>query len=161
GARTDMSGANAAGARAGGAGDPAGSGGRGPEDPGARRDNAVLELDALRMDFGGVAAPQGVDLRAQRGEIFAVIGPNGAGKTTVSNVVTGVCRTKAGEVRLDGNPVRGKPHEVTQAGIARTFQNIRLFPNMTATENVMVGVDARHRASVPGALLGLPRYPGE
>jgi branched-chain amino acid transport system ATP-binding protein len=118
----------------------------------------VLELGGLRMEFGGVTALQGVDLSVRRGEIFAVIGPNGAGKTTVFNVVTGVFHPSAGHIRLVGRELAGRrPHEVTQAGIARTFQNIRLFPNMTALENVMVGVDARHRSSVPGALLGLRR----
>ena len=122
-------------------------------------DRVVLELDGLRMDFGGVAALQGVDLAVERGEIFAVIGPNGAGKTTVFNCVTGVFRPTGGEVCVTGKRLAGRrPHQVTQAGIARTFQNIRLFPNMTAIENVMVGVDARHRTSVPGALLGLPRH---
>ena len=119
----------------------------------------VLELLDLRMEFGGVAALQGVDFTVRRGQIFAVIGPNGAGKTTLFNVVTGVFRPSAGDVRLDGKDLCNcPPHEVTQAGIARTFQNIRLFPNMTALENVMVGVDARHSTSVPGALLGLPRH---
>ena len=119
----------------------------------------VLELQDLRMEFGGVAALQGVDLAVERGQIFAVIGPNGAGKTTVFNCVTGVFRPAGGDIRLAGRRIIGRrPHEVTQAGVARTFQNIRLFPNMTAFENVMVGVDARHRTSVPGALLGLPRH---
>ena len=120
---------------------------------------AVLELDGLRMDFGGVAALQGVDLAVERREIFAVIGPNGAGKTTVFNCVTGVFRPTGGQVCVTGTRLGGKrPHEVTKSGIARTFQNIRLFPNMTALQNVMVGADARHRTSVPGALLGLPRH---
>jgi branched-chain amino acid transport system permease protein len=118
----------------------------------------VLELDGLRMEFGGVAALQGVSLSVRKGEIFAVIGPNGAGKTTVFNCVTGVYRPKGGDIRLSDKAVTGRrPHEVTQAGIARTFQNIRLFPNMSALANVMVGVDARHKSSVPGALFGLPR----
>ncbi|HWC12557.1 MAG TPA: ABC transporter ATP-binding protein, partial [Acidimicrobiales bacterium] len=128
----------------------------GPAPPG---DGVVLELDELRMDFGGVAALQGIDLAVERGEIFAVIGPNGAGKTTVFNCVTGVFRPTGGDICVTGRRVAGRrPHQVTKAGIARTFQNIRLFPNMTALENVMVGVDARHRTSVPGALLGLPRH---
>ncbi|HEX2272369.1 MAG TPA: ATP-binding cassette domain-containing protein [Acidimicrobiales bacterium] len=122
-------------------------------------DGVVLELKDLSMDFGGVAALQGVDLAVERGQIYAVIGPNGAGKTTVFNCVTGVFRPAHGDICLVGRPITGRrPHEVTQAGVARTFQNIRLFPNMTALENVMVGVDARHRTSVPGALLGLPRH---
>jgi branched-chain amino acid transport system permease protein len=142
-----------------GPGVPAGTAGRDPKDPGAPQDDIVLRLDELRMEFGGVAALQGVDFHVKRGEIFAVIGPNGAGKTTVFNCVTGVFRPVGGDVCLCERSVTGRrPHEVTQAGIARTFQNIRLFPNMTALENVMVGVDARHRSSVPGALFGLPRF---
>ncbi len=127
--------------------------------PAARGDGVVLELDDLRMDFGGVAALQGVDLAVERGSIFGVIGPNGAGKTTVFNCVTGVFRPTAGDICVSGRRLTGRrPHQVTKAGVARTFQNIRLFPNMTALENVMVGVDARHRTSVPGALFGLPRH---
>jgi branched-chain amino acid transport system permease protein len=122
-------------------------------------DRVVLELDGLRMDFGGVAALQDVDLAVERNEIFGVIGPNGAGKTTVFNCVTGVFRPTGGQVCVTGKRLGGRrPHQVTKAGIARTFQNIRLFPNMTAMQNVMVGTDARHRTSVPGALLGLPRH---
>ncbi|HEX2192421.1 MAG TPA: ATP-binding cassette domain-containing protein [Acidimicrobiales bacterium] len=122
-------------------------------------DGVVLELDALRMDFGGVAALQGVDLAVERNQIFGVIGPNGAGKTTVFNCITGVFRPTGGNVCITGSRLAGRrPHQVTRAGIARTFQNIRLFPNMTALQNVMVGTDARHRTSVPGALLGLPRH---
>jgi branched-chain amino acid transport system ATP-binding protein len=122
-------------------------------------DGVVLELSELSMDFGGVTALQGVNLAVEQGQIYAVIGPNGAGKTTVFNCVTGVFRPVSGDVCLAGKRITGRrPHEVTQAGVARTFQNIRLFPNMTAFENVMVGVDARHRTSVPGALLGLPRH---
>ena len=119
----------------------------------------VLEMTKVRMEFGGVVALDGVDLQAREGEILAVIGPNGAGKTTVFNCITGVFRPVEGHIRCDGENLVGRPqYQVTQAGVARTFQNIRLFPNMTALENVMVGVDARHRTSVPGALLGLPRH---
>ncbi|HEX2041477.1 MAG TPA: ATP-binding cassette domain-containing protein [Acidimicrobiales bacterium] len=122
-------------------------------------DGVVLELSDLSMEFGGVAALQDVDLAVEQGQIYAVIGPNGAGKTTVFNCVTGVFRPVGGDIKLAGRRITGRrPHEVTQAGVARTFQNIRLFPNMTAFENVMVGADARHRTSVPGALLGLPRH---
>ncbi|MFN2504765.1 MAG: ATP-binding cassette domain-containing protein [Acidimicrobiales bacterium] len=135
-------------------GDVSGDGG---PDPGSGSE--VLVLDDLCMDFGGVAALQGVDLSVRKGEIFAVIGPNGAGKTTMFNCVTGVFRLGGGDIRLSGKRLGGsRPHHVTKAGVARTFQNIRLFPNMTALENVMVGADARHRTSVPGALLGLPRH---
>jgi branched-chain amino acid transport system permease protein len=125
------------------------------------RDGAghVLELDGVRVVFGGVVALDDFDLTVDEGEIVAVIGPNGAGKTTFFNAVTGVARTAAGDVSLAGSNLAGRhPHQRTVAGLARTFQNIRLFPEMTALENVMVGVDARHRTSVPGALLGLPRH---
>jgi len=88
-----------------------------------------------------------------------LIGPNGAGKTTVFNVVTGVFKPSSGVVRFSGRPILNrKPHQITQAGIARTFQNIGLFADMTALENVMVGADAHHRTSVPGAVLGLLRH---
>lgn len=123
---------------------------------GSDPDGVVLELDRLSMRFGGVLAVNEVDLAVHRGEIFALIGPNGAGKTTVFNVVTGVYEPTGGTVRFEGRVLRGlAPHRVTALGIARTFQNIRLFANMTALENVMVGADARHRASVPAAVFGL------
>jgi branched-chain amino acid transport system ATP-binding protein len=106
------------------------------------------------MTFGGVKALAGVDLEVREGEIMAVIGPNGAGKTTVFNCVTGVFRPTAGRILLAGRSIGGlRPHRITRAGIARTFQNIRLFANMTALENVQVGADAQARASVPGALV--------
>ena len=121
--------------------------------------DVVLELADVTMQFGGVVAMNAVSLAVERGEIFGIIGPNGAGKTTLFNCVTGVFHPTSGTVLLNGRSIVGKrPHRITEAGIARTFQNIRLFPNMTAVENVMVGADARHGTSVPGALLGLPRH---
>ena len=121
--------------------------------------DVVLELRDLTMEFGGVVALDRVSVAVERGLIFGIIGPNGAGKTTLFNCVTGVFRPTAGAIALNGRSIVGRqPHRITEAGIARTFQNIRLFPNMTAVENVMVGADARHRTSVPGALLGLPRH---
>jgi len=117
----------------------------------------LLELRELTMRFGGVVALSTVDLQVQRGEIFALIGPNGAGKTTVFNVVTGVYRPTSGEVVFEGSRISGlKRYQVTKRGVARTFQNIRLFHNMSALENVMVGGDAHHRTGVLGAGLGLP-----
>ncbi|HET7487077.1 MAG TPA: ATP-binding cassette domain-containing protein [Acidimicrobiales bacterium] len=119
----------------------------------------VLELREVTMAFGGVVAMSEVSLTVERGQIFGIIGPNGAGKTTIFNCVTGVFRPTSGSVVLNGRDITGqKPHRITEAGIARTFQNIRLFPNMSALGNVLVGTDARHRTSVPGALLGLPRH---
>ena len=110
------------------------------------------------MRFGGVdGAARRSTSRSATGEIFALIGPNGAGKTTVFNVVTGVYRPTEGAVVFDGDRISGlKRHKVTKRGIARTFQNIRLFHNMTALENVMVGADAHHRTGAIGAALGLP-----
>jgi len=119
----------------------------------------VLELESVTMAFGGVVAMDDVSLVVHRGAIFGIIGPNGAGKTTLFNCVTGIFRPTHGEIRLNGRSIVGQPpHRITEAGAARTFQNIRLFPNVTALENVLVGTDARHRTSVPGALLGLPRH---
>ena len=132
-----------------------------PEDYVARAADVteeVLELNDVVMQFGGVVALNGVSLTVHRGQIFGVIGPNGAGKTTLFNCITGVFRPTSGDIRLESTSLVGKvPHRITEAGIARTFQNIRLFPNMTAIENVMVGTDARHTTSVPGALIGTPK----
>jgi branched-chain amino acid transport system ATP-binding protein len=120
---------------------------------------AVLEVDNVTLRFGGVVALDGVSFSLRKGEIFGLIGPNGAGKTTCFNAMTGVYRPTSGEIRFTGQRVTGrKKHEITRMGIARTFQNIRLFPEMTALENVMVGADAHHKTSVVGALLRLPRH---
>jgi branched-chain amino acid transport system ATP-binding protein len=100
-----------------------------------------------------------VSFALRQGEIFGLIGPNGAGKTTCFNAMTGVYRPTSGQIRFRGEVLTGrKKHEITRMGIARTFQNIRLFPEMTALENVMVGADAHHKTSVVGALLRLPRH---
>ncbi|WP_376776261.1 ABC transporter ATP-binding protein [Allocatelliglobosispora scoriae] len=120
---------------------------------------ALLEVDDVTLRFGGLVALDKVNFSIYPGEIFGLIGPNGAGKTTCFNVMTGVYRPTSGEIRFEGQPLTGKKkHEITRLGIARTFQNIRLFPEMTALENVMVGADARHLTSVPGALFRLPRH---
>ena len=117
----------------------------------------LLELRGLTMQFGGVRALSAVDLAVNEGEIFALIGPNGAGKTTAFNMVTGVFRPTEGQVYFAGSRIDGiKRFKITKAGIARTFQNIRLFHNMSALENVMVGADAHHRTGAAGAALGLP-----
>jgi branched-chain amino acid transport system ATP-binding protein len=120
---------------------------------------ALLEVDTVTLRFGGVVALDHVSFELRQGEIFGLIGPNGAGKTTCFNAMTGVYRPTAGQIRFRGQAVTGrKKHEITRMGIARTFQNIRLFPEMTALENVMVGADAHHQTSVVGALLRLPRH---
>jgi len=119
----------------------------------------LLELVGVTQRFGGVVALSGIDLSVPEGSIFALIGPNGAGKTTVFNLVTGVYTPTEGEIRFDGTVISGRRrYLVTRAGIARTFQNIRLFDNMSALENVMVGADARHKTGVFSAALGLPRH---
>lgn len=114
----------------------------------------LLEARNIGKRFGGVRALQGVSLTLQRGEIYGLIGPNGAGKTTFFNVLTGFYPRDEGEVIFAGSPLPlGEPHRVAQAGIARTFQNIRLFANMSARENVMVGRHARSKVGVAGAVL--------
>jgi branched-chain amino acid transport system ATP-binding protein len=119
----------------------------------------LLELRDVTLRFGGLTALDSVSFGIRRGEILGLIGPNGAGKTTCFNAMTGVYRPSSGQVLLEDRPL-GKlsRHRITQLGIARTFQNIRLFGEMTALENVVVGADARHRTSVLGALLRLPRH---
>jgi branched-chain amino acid transport system ATP-binding protein len=114
----------------------------------------LLEALAVSKRFGGLAALGEVSLTVRRGEIFGLIGPNGAGKTTLFNVLTGLYRPDAGDFTFDGLRLAGmKPHRVAECGIARTFQNIRLFANMSTLENVMVGRHARTRAGVLGAVL--------
>ncbi|HKE65384.1 MAG TPA: ABC transporter ATP-binding protein [Micromonosporaceae bacterium] len=127
--------------------------------PHAPDPEALLEVDDVTLRFGGVVALDAVSFSLRRGEIFGLIGPNGAGKTTCFNAMTGVYRPTIGEIRFRGQVITGKKkHQITHMGIARTFQNIRLFPEMTAIENVMVGADAHHKTSVLGALFRVPRF---
>jgi branched-chain amino acid transport system ATP-binding protein len=119
----------------------------------------LVVVEHLSVKFGGLVALDDVSFTIKRGEILGLIGPNGAGKTTCFNAMTGVYKPSGGRVLLEGQSIGGKVrHRITQLGIARTFQNIRLFGEMTALENVVVGLDARHRTSVIGALLRLPRH---
>jgi branched-chain amino acid transport system ATP-binding protein len=119
----------------------------------------LLETKDLTVQFGGLTALDAVTFSIKRGEILGLIGPNGAGKTTCFNAITGVYRPTSGTVIFDGAPLgRIKRHQITRRGIARTFQNIRLWGEMTALENVVVGTDARHKTSVPGALVRTPRH---
>jgi branched-chain amino acid transport system ATP-binding protein len=119
----------------------------------------LLETQDLTVRFGGLTALEAVSFSIRRGEILGLIGPNGAGKTTCFNAITGVYRPSSGSVVFDGERLgRLKPHQITRLGIARTFQNIRLFNEMTALENVVVGTDARHSTSVPGALVRSARH---
>jgi branched-chain amino acid transport system ATP-binding protein len=115
---------------------------------------AVLEVRDLSVRFGGIRAVSGVSLAVGEGEILSIIGPNGAGKTTIFNVVTGLYRPTAGEVRLRGQPISAlPPHARARLGVARTFQNIRLFRDLTVNENVRVARYGRARAGLVGALL--------
>jgi branched-chain amino acid transport system ATP-binding protein len=119
----------------------------------------LLETKDLTVKFGGLTALDAVTFSIKRGEILGLIGPNGAGKTTCFNAITGVYRPTSGTVMFDGAPLgKIKRHQITRRGIARTFQNIRLWGEMTALENVVVGTDARHKTSVPGALVRTPRH---
>ena len=114
----------------------------------------LLETRGLSKQFGGLAALHDVSFNIQRGEIFGLIGPNGAGKTTLFNCLTGLYTLSGGEVLLDGQRLNGlKPHQVAKKGLARTFQNIRLFAHMSALDNVMVGRHVRTQANVLGAIL--------
>jgi len=116
--------------------------------------NGLLEATGVGKRFGGVQALSGVSFSIRRGEIYGLIGPNGAGKTTLFNLLTGIYRPDAGSFEFDGAPLAGlAPHQVAARGIARTFQNIRLFANLSALENVMIGRHVRTRAGVLGALL--------
>ena len=114
----------------------------------------LLDFNNVTMQFGGVTALSDVSVKIFRGEILGLIGPNGAGKTTCFNVMTGVYQPTQGSVVFNGSDItKLKRFQITQSGIARTFQNIRLFSEMTAVENVMVGADARKTSSIPAALL--------
>ncbi|MGO4583091.1 ABC transporter ATP-binding protein [Arthrobacter sp. 2RAF6] len=120
---------------------------------------ALVQVQNLTIKFGGLTALDNVTFDINRGEILGLIGPNGAGKTTCFNAMTGVYKPTSGKVLLEGQLLNGLPqHRITRRGLARTFQNIRLFGEMTALENVVVGLDARHRTSVGGALLRLPTH---
>ena len=116
--------------------------------------DALLKIEGIHKRFGGLHALNDVGLTINRGEIYGLIGPNGAGKTTLFNVLTGLYQPDEGKFTFNGQDLfRQKPHVVVKAGIARTFQNIRLFGEMTALENVMVGRHVRTKAGALGAIL--------
>ena len=119
---------------------------------------ALLELKTVSLQFGGLRALSDLDLTVEAGEVVSVIGPNGAGKTTVFNVITGVYRPDAGDVLLGGESLVGKPlHAITRQGVARTFQSLRLFLNMSVIENVMAATYGGTRATPLEQVLLLPR----
>jgi branched-chain amino acid transport system ATP-binding protein len=123
-----------------------------PADAGQASDRGtsnILEADALRREFGGLVAVNDVDFTIPARSVVSLIGPNGAGKTTFFNILTGMYKPTSGTVTFEGAPITGRePHKIAQAGIARTFQNIRLFQNMTALENVLVAMHSHLRGGV-------------
>ena len=117
----------------------------------------LLELRRVSMAFGGLTVVDGLDLTVGEGEIVSVIGPNGAGKTTLFNLVTGIYAPTAGDIRFEGESIIGlEPHQITKRGIARTFQTLRLFLNMTVKENVMTAAYGRTGAGVLRSILRTP-----
>ena len=119
----------------------------------------LLRVENVSQHFGGLIAVSEVSMEVNRGEIVGIIGPNGAGKTTLFNNITGLCAPTYGKIYYEGKDITGKkPHQITELGMARTFQNIRLCGGMTALENVMVGTHCRIKAALPDALLRTPRH---
>ncbi len=124
----------------------------------AERGDDLLVAVQIRKEFGGLLAVNDLDFTIPQRSIVSLIGPNGAGKTTFFNMLTGLYKPTAGAVIFDGQDLTGKPpHAITKAGIGRTFQNIRLFPQMTALENVLVGMHSRLKGGILGSILGTPR----
>jgi branched-chain amino acid transport system ATP-binding protein len=118
----------------------------------------LLVAQTVRKEFGGLTAVNDVDFTVPEGKIVSLIGPNGAGKTTFFNMLTGVYKPTSGLISFLGEDVTGKPpHAITERGVGRTFQNIRLFRNMTALENVLVGMHSRLRTGILGSIVRPPR----
>ncbi|UCC75918.1 MAG: ABC transporter ATP-binding protein [Anaerolineales bacterium] len=120
---------------------------------------SILSTDGLTKHFGGLAAVSDFCVEIAKGELVGLIGPNGSGKTTIFNLITGLYRPTSGQIRFDGNSIMGvRPDRITALGIARTFQNIRLFSELTVLDNVRVGHHLRLGSSLISAALGLPGY---
>ena len=118
---------------------------------------SILKLQNVTMKFGGVVALNDVSFEIKKQEIFGLIGPNGAGKTTVFNVITGVYQVTEGDITFEGKSVKGrKRYKITRGGIARTFQNIRLWGDMTALENVITATDTHKKSGLLSGLFGMP-----
>lgn len=120
---------------------------------------AILEVKNLGISFGGLRAVDGFNIKIEKGQLYGLIGPNGAGKTTIFNMLTGVYKPTDGLIELDGQNITGKKTiEINKAGIARTFQNIRLFKDLTVLDNVKVGLHNHHKYSTLAGILRLPSY---
>ncbi len=120
---------------------------------------ALLEVKNLGISFGGLRAVNGVDIKIEKGDLYGLIGPNGAGKTTFFNLLTGVYKPTEGIVKLDGVDITGKKTiEINQEGIARTFQNIRLFKELPVIDNVKVGLHNNHKYSTLDSIFRTPKY---
>jgi branched-chain amino acid transport system ATP-binding protein len=129
-----------------------------PAPTGPRPDGDLLVATEVRKEFGGLIAVNDLTFTIPNRSIVSLIGPNGAGKTTFFNTLTGLYKVTYGEITFDGEDVTNKPpHAITKLGVGRTFQNIRLFPQMTAMENVLVGMHSRLKGGLIGSVLGLPR----
>jgi len=125
-------------------------------------DGYILEVQTLSKDFGALRAVHDVSFAVEQGHIFSIIGPNGAGKTTAFNLITGVYAATAGKVLFQGRDILGLPqHEITELGIARTFQKLRLFRRMSVMDNVLVGMHCRTNSGVRDAFLGTPKLKQE
>jgi branched-chain amino acid transport system ATP-binding protein len=121
--------------------------------------DTLLRVQGLTKTFGGLRAVDSVDFDVARGQIYSIIGPNGAGKTTVFNLITGIYKPSQGSIQLEGRSIAGiSPDRVLRRGVARTFQNIRLFNNMTVLENVLVGQHIRFPGNLASIWLHLPNY---
>ena len=121
-------------------------------------DGNLLVASDVRKEFGGLLAVNDLDFTIPQRSIVSLIGPNGAGKTTFFNMLTGLYKATSGRIHFDGTDVTNKPpHAITKLGVGRTFQNIRLFPQMTALENVLVGMHSRLRGGILGSIIGTPR----
>ena len=119
----------------------------------------MLKLSNVSKSFGGLSVLQDVSFKVPEGQVFGLIGPNGAGKTTVFNLITGLLAPDGGAIDFSGNSLVGvKPHQITRLGLGRTFQNIRIFKEMTLIENVVVGMHAHLNYGVPGWLFSLPGF---
>jgi branched-chain amino acid transport system ATP-binding protein len=128
------------------------------EAPAPDGDGDLLVATAVRKEFGGLLAVNDLDFTIPQRSIVSLIGPNGAGKTTFFNMLTGLYKATSGDIVFDGADITDKPpHAITKAGIGRTFQNIRLFPQMTALENVLVGMHSRLKGGILGSIFSTPR----